>query len=345
MRLLSRFNDLPDGVEFLVDMRAELLTLAQGDPNLQEFDDEFRELLASWFDVGFLELRRITWDSPASLLERLATQEAVHAVESWSDIKNRLAPDRRCYAFFHAQMPDEPLIYMWVALVKGMSDNVQVLLDVSAPTRDPADADTALFYSISNAQPGLAGVSLGTFLIKRVVDHLARDLAKIKTYATLSPIPGFAGWLHERIEQTGDELLTADELSRLQGLMPDLSGTLLLDSLAKLDGWFRQDELRAAVKSPLMRLCAQYLTKERRGHRARDRVAHFHLSNGARIERINWLGDTSAKGMRESLGIMANYLYRARDIEKNHEAYRGGGIIKTSSRVGALLRKGGQRRP
>jgi malonyl-CoA decarboxylase len=341
VHLLSRFTTLPNGVKFLVDMRAELIPLARSDPQLKGLDDDMRRLFASWFDVGFLELRCITWDAPASLLEKLAHYEAVHAIESWSDIKNRLAPDRRCYAFFHPQLPEEPLIYLWVALVQGLSNNVQELLDVSAPTGNPSEADTAIFYSISNAQAGLAGISFGSFLIKRVVEDLTRDFKNLRVFATLSPIPGFTDWLNEQIADSGEALLRPSELRRFSELSPDPTGIDVLTAIQRQEGLFRKETVQEAIRAPLMRMCAQYVTGAKRGQYARDRVAHFHLSNGARIERINWLADTSPNGMNQSLGMMINYLYKSRDIEDNHEAYSGKGRIRTSKSVKALLKDRG----
>lgn len=343
VRLLAQFNALPEGVKFLVDMRAELIQLARHDPVLQGLNDDFKRLLMSWFDVGFLELRCITWNAPASLLEKLARYEAVHAVRSWSDIKNRLALDRRCYAFFHPQMPDEPLIYVWVALVKGMADNAQRLLDVKRDfLEDPSDADAAIFYSISNAQRGLDGVSFGNFLIKRVVEDLAKDFKNIKTFATLSPIPGFRTWLEEEIAQRPEQVLVPTERNALgEALTAKTDSSAEVDVLRALPDhsvWHGKPELEEAVRPALLRLCARYLAHVKRKDYAFDRVAHFHLSNGARIERINWCGNCSPKGFRESCGLMVNYLYRSGDIEKNHEAYRGGGKIRTSSAIQALLK-------
>ena len=343
--LLARFNGLPEGVKFLVDMRAELIPLARKDPVLKGLDDDLKALLAGWFDVGFLELECITWDAPASLLEKLAAYEAVHAVISWSDIKNRLAPpDRRCYAYFHPQMSSEPLIFVWVALVKGISGNVRALLDTKRQyIRDPADADTAIFYSISNAQTGLAGISFGNFLIKRVVEDLANHYRHIKTFATLSPIPGFRGWLAERIAEEGDGLLETDELQAISSVASEsqageirnpVRGAQALAALCDRKGWHQRPEIARILRGPLVRLCARYLTKAKRGKHARNRVAHFHLSNGARMERINWLGDTSRKGLEDSAGMMINYLYKSDDIETNHEAYTGAGSIATSDEFG-----------
>src|SRR5262244_1919219 len=193
--LLRQFNALPEGVKFLVDRRAELIDLGRRDPLLRGLEEELKGLLANWFDIGFLELKRITWESPAALLEKLMVYEAVHEFRGWTDLKNRLDADRRCFAFFHPRMPDEPLIFVEVALVSGMSGDVHALLDEAAPIGDPNAADAAIFYSISNCQRGLAGISFGDFLIKRVVDALTTELPRLKVFATLSPVPGFRAWL------------------------------------------------------------------------------------------------------------------------------------------------------
>ena len=338
VKLLAQFNELPRGVQFLVDLRAELRGLIHGDPNLRGLDSDLKALFISWFDPGFLELRQITWDAPATLIEKLARYEAVHRIRSWRDIKHRLASDRRCYAFFHLQMPDEPLIYVWVALVKGMADNVQRLLDVRTPADNPREADAAIFYSISNAQRGLAGVSFGNFLIKRVMNDLLKDFPRLKTFATLSPIPDFRRWFREQCEAE-EPLLLASEHKALTALEPETEDpeAVFTRQLA-LDGWHRRPKVVEAVKPPLLRLGARYLTQARRGERARDRVAHFHLSNGARMERLNWLADTSANGLEQSFGMMINYLYREDHIEANHEAYTGEGRIVMSSGVKGLAR-------
>src|SRR5579864_8529433 len=221
VKLLTQFNALPEGVKFLVDMRAELMTLAAGDGALVGLELDLKRLLAGWFDVDFLELKRITWDAPAALLEKLIVYEAVHEIRSWADLKNRLEADRRCFAYFHPRMPQEPLIFVEVALVKGMTDNVQSLLDESAPVGDPGTADAAIFYSISNCQRGLAGISFGDFLIKRVVDRLAAEMPHLKTYATLSPIPGFRPWLDRRLAEEGEGLLMPSEQKALRNLSED----------------------------------------------------------------------------------------------------------------------------
>ena len=336
-KLLTQFNALPQGVKFLVDMRADLLALGErDDPAFRRLDTDLRELLTSWFDIGFLDLARITWESPAALLEKLIAYEAVHRIRSWDDLKNRLDSDRRCYAFFHPRMPDEPLIFIEVALVKGIADNVQELLDEEAPEMDPEVADAAIFYSISNAQAGLAGVSFGDFLIKRVADDLQRSLPTLKSFATLSPAPGFMRWLENRLEREGGDVFGAGESEMLRERAEMAEAPAALRSLLSRPNWTEDEELSQALKPILLRLAASFLLSTDDKGRARDRVAHFHLSNGARLERINWLADTSSNGLRQSAGIMVNYLYRLPDIEKNHEAYRGQGRIVSAPVVKRL---------
>ena len=317
LKLLTQFNALPDGVKFLVDLRAELMGLARGDPVLASLEGDLKHLLAGWFDVGFLELRRITWDSQASLLERLARYEAVHRVRNWADMKNRLDPDRRCFAYFHPRMPDEPLIFVEVALVKGIAGNVQALLDQNAPLGDPDTADTAIFYSISNCQKGLSGISFGDFLIKRVVDRLQEELPHLKTFATLSPIPGFRAWLERQVKDK-DNILTPQERETL----PSSLAAETLEKLLARPRWHEDAVLGEALRLPLTRLCARYLmTEKRSAGTVADSVAHFHLTNGARMEQLDWLADTSVNGLKQSFGMMINYLYAPRDIEQNHETY------------------------
>jgi malonyl-CoA decarboxylase len=338
-RLLTQFNALPEGVKFLVDMRAELMALAHGDRVLAGLERDLRALLRSWFDIGFLELKRITWDSSAALLEKLTAYEAVHEIRSWDDLKHRLEADRRCFGFFHPRMPEEPLIFVEVALVKGISGNIQEVLDESAPVGNPREADTAIFYSISNCQRGLAGISFGNFLIKRVADDLAAELPHLKTFATLSPIPGFRAWLDARLAENEADLLLAPEREALAALPPG-KGDGSLSGLLADASWHERSETAEAARATLTRLCARYLLTEKGAHgRALDLVEHFHLTNGARVERLNWLGDLSPKGLQQSAGIMVNYLYRLADVEANHEAYTGEGRVTVSSGVKTLVRQ------
>ena len=340
LRLLRQFNDLPDGVKFLVDMRAELLSLVPHDPSLELLEQDMRHLLKSWFDIGFLELRRITWDtSSAALLEKLIAYEAVHAIESWDDLKNRLDSDRRCFAYFHPKMPDEPLIFVEVALVNGLAGNVQTLLDEDAPVQDPKSADTAIFYSISNAQKGLAGISFGNFLIKRVAAQLSNEFPGLKTFATLSPIPGFMKWLSEVIAEDQTKFLKPAERKALSAAIEHTNTEGTLKSLLADNQWAQDEGIIDALKGPLTRLAANYLAEQkgRDGSRARDPVAHFHLSNGAIIERLNWLGDQSDNGFTQSAGLMVNYLYDLGRIDDNHEAYTGAGRVTVSADIKAHL--------
>jgi malonyl-CoA decarboxylase len=337
LRLLTQFNALPEGTKFLVDMRADLIKLAKGDRALAALEEDLKGLLTGWFDIGFLELKRITWDSPAALLEKLSRYEAVHAVRSWNDLKNRLDSDRRCFAFFHPRMEGEPLIFVEVALVNGLAGNIDVLLDETAPVGDPRAADTAIFYSISNAQKGLAGISFGGFLIKRVVDQLSAEFPRVKTFATLSPIPGFRAWLDEQFAKGIPGVLTAAERKALGNAVQRIASKGTIKQLLATE-WHKDPAIADALQPPLMRLCANYLVQAKReSGAALDPVAHFHLSNGARIERLNWLADVSDKGLRQSAAIMVNYLYRLADIEENHEAYAGNNAVVTGSPVGGLL--------
>jgi malonyl-CoA decarboxylase len=341
VKLLTQFNALPEGVKFLVDMRADLLPLIKKNHELKGLDNDLKDLLKSWFDVGFLELKQIKWDqSPAALLEKLIAYEAVHAIESWDDLKNRLDSDRRCFAYFHPRMPNEPLIFVEVALVNGIAGSVQALLDASAPVVDPNHADTAIFYSISNAQKGLAGISFGNFLIKGVVAELAKEFKNLKVFSTLSPIPGFRFWLNKVISQGQLNLLMSSERKALNIAMGRKWGTKggLKATLVNND-WCTNENLSNALQKPLQRLAAQYLTTIKiKDGRVSDQVAHFHLSNGAIMERLNWMGDTSEKGIKQSAGLMINYLYNLDRIEDNHEAYSGSHQVKTSSSINNILK-------
>ena len=315
VHLLRAFNSLPSGVKFLVELRSDLLDAVKSEPALAPLEADLKELLATWFDLGFLDMRRISWDAPASLLEKLGHYEAVHEVRGWSDLKNRLDVDRRCFAFMHPAMPDEPLIFVEVALTVEMSADMATLLDQRAPVTDPALATHAIFYSISNCQRGLDGISFGNALIKRVVQELAHEFRHLRSFVTLSPMPRFRDWL-ETQGGTTDVPLRAMFVNR---------------------GWSRDAGAAATLRLPLMQLAAHYLLESKRAKRAFDPVAHFHLSNGARLERINWLADTSAKGMRESAGMMVNYLYRLDQIDDNQASYTLDGRIVASPAVTTLV--------
>lgn len=345
VRLLTRFNQLSLGVKFLVDLRADLLKMSDPSLALQSLERDLKELLVSWFDIGFLELTRITWQTPAALLEKLIEYEAVHAIRSWDDLKDRLDEDRRCYAFFHPCMPDEPLIFVQVALVDGLSDNIHDLLDEHVPVEAPENANTAIFYSISNCQAGLAGVSFGNALIKQVASDLSKELPNVKTFSTLSPIPGFRRWLSGQLEAQGGAVLSESQASALtrvssNGATTPAEQTLaaIVDAPDSLYGPPSEYALEPAVQTILTQLCARYLLEERQGTRALDPVAHFHLSNGARVERLNWMGDHSKQGLVMALGMMVNYRYILADVDKNHEAYVSKGRIPAIPSVRKLLK-------
>jgi malonyl-CoA decarboxylase len=336
LRILTQFNALPEGVKFLVDLRADLLRYLPTDAALQSLDRELELRLSAWFDVGFLELQRITWSSPAALLEKLIAYEAVHEIRSWSDLKNRLDSDRRCYAFFHPRMPMEPLIFVEVALTDHLADNVQTLLDEHAPLFDAQRASTAIFYSISNTQAGLRGVSFGNFLLKRVVDDLKRDYPRLLSFATLSPLPSFRRWA-EKTPAAWEQAFGNADLERIRRhLPPDTPPPSAASELARLladDRWASHDRLSRALQHGLTRLAARYLLATDKRGRPCDPVARFHLGNGARIERLNYLADTSTRGWQQSYGLMVNYLYDPDTIEANVETFSRSGEIAVAAAI------------
>ncbi len=330
-RLLRQFNALPQGIKFLVDLRADLLSWRVESEKLAALDRDLKQLLATWFDIGLLTVRRIDWQSPAALLEKLMAYEAVHAISSWKDLHNRLESDRHCYAFFHPGMPNEPLIFIEVALVEGLATSIQTLLDEKAPEIPPEDADTAIFYSISNTQQGLQGISFGPFLIKQVVTSLRHELPNLKTFSTLSPIPGFNRWLTQLFAEKPEARELAPLRLALEAAAPLLGVSARHEAILDSAAWGQNPQVAALLKEPLLALAARYLHEPRTNTRVPlDPVARFHLGNGARIEQLNWLGDTSAKGMREACGMMVNYLYQLKDIEKNIEAFATGEVIATT---------------
>jgi malonyl-CoA decarboxylase len=308
-RILQRFSANPQGIPFLVSLRAELQPALRQEPRLQALDVEMEYMFSTWFDVGFLELRRISWDSPASLIEKLIRYEAVHDVRGWNDMKNRLDSDRRCYGFFHPRLAGEPLIFVEVALMNDIAGSITPLLDESAAPADLSRATTAIFYSISNTQSGLRGVSFGDSLIKRVVDTLKDEFPRLRTFATLSPIPGLRAWL---AKQAPAELLAA------------------------WDRWIELDD-KAPERQALLSWAARYLGHELHDGKPLDPVARFHLGNGARVERIHWGGDPSTKGNKQSFGLMVNYLYDLRRLDK-HRAMLAAGKIPIGGAVEALYR-------
>jgi malonyl-CoA decarboxylase len=323
--LIRRLNRAPNGTSDLVAMRADLLKLMNGHKDLAALDRDVVHLLSSWFNRGFLVLRRIDWSTPANILEQIIRYEAVHEISDWDDLRRRIDPaDRRCYAFFHPALIDAPLIFVEVALTETIPSAIAPLLAVDRQPVPTDRARTAVFYSISNTQRGLGGISFGNFLIKQVVEELRRELPKLDTFVTLSPVPGFMQWLNKTDEVTEE----------------DRAALKLLDE----PKWFENPEMVAQLRGVLEPIAAHYFLKARTSKgRLIDPVARFHLGNGARLERINWLGDLSPKGLRESASIMVNYLYRLEDIEKNHETYANDDEVVASSAVKRLLKAEGRR--
>jgi malonyl-CoA decarboxylase len=324
--LFRRLNLAPGGTAALVRMREQLVDALGHRDDLAAVDDDFVHLFTSWFNRGFLVLRHIDWSTPAIVLEKIIRYEAVHAIHDWEDLRRRIdPPDRRCYAFFHPALVDDPLIFVEVALTRDIPAAIAPIL---ATEREVSDGDknrTATFYSISNCQRGLAGVSFGSFLIKQVVEEITREMPKLSTFVTLSPVTGFAAWLkRERAQEHSAALTEADKA--------------LLVALDE-DGWWRDTEKAERLRDPLMRAAVWYLVRARspRGLPL-DPVARFHLGNGARLERVNWLADVSEKAMAQAHGLMVNYLYDLDDIEKNHEAYAEGRTVVASNAVQRLLR-------
>ncbi|MCC7516710.1 MAG: malonyl-CoA decarboxylase [Pseudomonadales bacterium] len=341
VQLLTLFNAMPQGIKFLVDMRSELLVLTAGkrEPELSEVEKDLKHLLTSWFDIGFLQLQQLTWQSPAAFLEKLIEYEAVHEITSWVDLKNRMAPDRRLFAFVHPNMEDEPLIFVQVALCEGLAGNVQTLLDTHTRVPDMGNVDTAIFYSISNAQKGLSGISFGNFLIKRVVAELKRELPQLKRFATLSPVPGFMAWLQTQVDH-GDSLLLPQEKQAVEALATAHTIEGGLKGILAVPAWHQDREVCQALQPILLRLCAEYLCQLQPNKlRVLDGVAHFHLGNGATLQQIHWMANVSPKGMRQSAGIMVNYLYDPRTIDANSESYVQSGAIAFSNEIREQLRR------
>ncbi|GKT18039.1 malonyl-CoA decarboxylase [Acidovorax sp. SUPP2522] len=333
-RLLQRFAVFPNGMRFLLDLRAELLPQLKGDKRLLALDAELEQLFSTWFDVAFLELKRLSWDSPASLIEKLIKYEAVHDIRSWADLKNRLDSDRRCYGFFHPRLPNEPLIFVEVALVADLSSSITPLLDEGAAPSDLSKATTAIFYSISNTQTGLRGVSFGDSLIKHVVETLNAEFPRLRTFATLSPIPGFRSWLSKHCAATLDALddKRRAELGKAVGFKPPQAAHVLAaaDKALELPP-------KSPVRQLLLQCAARYLGRELHEGKPVDPVARFHLGNGARVERLNWAGDPSSKGLKQSFGLMVNYLYDLKRIDK-HRGLLAQGRVPMSGDIESLCR-------
>jgi malonyl-CoA decarboxylase len=321
-----RLNLAPGATAEIVAMRRDLLRMPKAEAGLGAVDTDLSHLLASWFNRGFLVVRRIDWQTPAAILEKIIQYEAVHEIQGWDDLRRRLEPaDRRCFAFFHPSLVDEPLIFVEVALMGEVPASIQAVLNEKRKAGEGEPPTTAVFYSISNCQEGLRGISFGNFLIKQVVEELVREQPQLKTFVTLSPVPHFARWLDRaRADDQSGAVSEADRVA--------------LQVLAD-PGWLEDPDEEEAVRAPLLALAAHYflLAKSADG-RPVDPVARFHLGNGARLDRINWLGDVSEKGLREAHGLMVNYRYDLKEIERNHESYANDGEIIASRTVRGLLR-------
>ena len=324
--LFRRLNLAPDGIRILVEMRREVLRRASDKPHWASIEEDLSHLLGSWFNRGFLELHRIDWRTPAIVLEKLIRYEAVHQIHGWHDLRRRLEMDRRCYGFFHPALRDDPIIFVEVALTRRISPRVQPLVDPNAPVVDPRSATCAVFYSITNCHEGLRGVALGNFLIKKVAEDLGNELRQIRTFATASPAPGFRRWLEGTIE-------AHRERPQLAALTP------LLAHMSEPD-WVPEKHASELAQRELPALCAHYFLHANNGNKEPlDSVARFHLRNGARLERINWLGDTSPAGIQRACGLMVNYIYRLSEVERNHESYVKEHKVVTSRTIESLAKE------
>ncbi len=326
LELFRRLNLAPGGTAALVRMREQLMDAMDHREDLAAIDADFVHLFTSWFNRGFLVLRRIDWSTPAVILQKIIRYEAVHQIRDWDDLRRRIdLPDRRCYAFFHPALADDPLIFVEVALTRDIPGAIAPILADKRDVVDPERATTATFYSITNCQRGLTGVSFGHFLIKQVVEEVSREFPRMSTFVTLSPAPNFAEWLQrERAAQASPAL---DEEDRA--------------ALAALDQpeWWIVPETRERVREPLLRAAAWYYVRARNGRGLPvDAVARFHLGNGARLERLDWLGDTSERALAQSHGLMVNYLYDVDYIERNHEAYAQQHAVVAAGAVTRLIR-------
>jgi malonyl-CoA decarboxylase len=325
--LFRRLNLAPGGTAALVRMREQLMDSLDHREDLRAADDDFVHLFSSWFNRGFLVLRRIDWSTPAIVLEKIIRYEAVHEIRGWDDLRRRIdPPDRRCYAFFHPALVDEPLIFVEVALEREIPGAIApILASGRQQFIEPDKARIAVFYSISNCQRGLSGVSFGNFLIKQVVEEICRELPKLTTFVTLSPVPGFVRWLDQELKAESSSAISANDR--------------IVFELLERPHWWTDPEIFSQLEDPLMRAAAWYFVRARNARGGLvDPVARFHLGNGARLERINWLSDTSERAVAQGYGLMVNYLYALDDIEKNHEAYAEGPTVVASNAVQRLLR-------
>jgi malonyl-CoA decarboxylase len=326
--MFRRLNRAPNGTSIIIDMRKHLLKLLTKKPELKALDADLQHLLNSWFNPGFLKMHQVDWRSPAHILEKIIQHEAVHEIDGWDDLRRRLQPDRRCFAFFHPQLPDEPLIFVEVALLPEIPGAIAPLVNKKTETVTPNHFKSAIFYSISNCQPGLRGVSMGNFLIKRVAESLKNEFPSLKTFCTLSPIPGFMDWVIAGADLSGSDIKPT--ILQEKELALNALGLEAKSWPEQVNAGWHPDTCSPKQKEALLKLCALYLlyASSRRGG---NPVAKFHLGNGANLYRINWSGDLSKKGIRQSAGLMVNYLYDLDKVEKNHEAFVNGEIIHARS--------------
>ncbi len=318
-KLFSRMNMAPDGTKAIVQLREDLLEFIPKYPQLKPLDVDLRTLLTTWFNPGFLVLKKIDWETEAAVLEKIIRYETVHNIDNWNDLKQRLVNNRRCFAYFHPALDDDPLIFVEVALTKGIASSVQTILN---DNNGNIKRNTAIFYSINNCQRGLKRIPLGNFLIKMVAIEIARENPDIKTFSSLSPVTGFAKWLKSELNSKKSKLFGKEREELKQALKPD---------------WHKDSKLAKKLKKPLMKACAHYLINEKRGKKPLNSVARFHFSNGAELYRINWMGNNSAHGLADSFGIMVNYLYDLKNMEYNHENYLLNGGLAISKSVKRLL--------
>lgn len=336
LELLRTLNTAPGGTMALISMREDLLKLPTDDPASAVIDEDLLRLFRSWFNRGFLELRRIDWQTPALILEKLIQYESVHEIKGWPDLRRRLESDRGCFGFFHPAIPDVPLIFVEAALTNGMSSNVGALLRQEPPGENAATdklpsalPNTAVFYSINNCLQGLRGVSFGNFLIKHVIEHLATIAPHITQYVTLSPVPGFMKWLKAEwpaIAQSSDGKAGASAETKAA-----------IEALLKKQLTVEQVAASVPLQNYLPMLCARYLVQAKSRDKPADAVARFHLGNGARLERINWMGDASPNGIAQSAGLMVNYVYDRKTMARNHEAYEQKNEVAYSLAIKKLL--------
>ena len=324
--LLRRLNQAPGGTAALVRMRADLFKYIKETPTLARIDLDFELLLKAWFNRGFLDMVPISWNTPANLLEKISRYEAVHEIDGWDELRRRVEPaDRRCYAFFHPRMPDEPLIFVQVALTKEVPANIADLLAADREQITPAKATTAVFYSISNCQVGLRGISFGNFLIKQVANELSAELPQLKTFVTLSPVPGFRRWVES---QRADNPLAQH-----------------VADIGQQENWVQNPDASRDLEPIMTALAGEYfLTAKGRQNSPYDPVARFHLGNGAILDRVNFAGDLSSRGLANAYGLMVNYRYDLGRVEENHEAFANDGTIVSAKAVTDLVKHAGRLR-